>query len=377
MANSIYLDHAATTFVRPEVIDTMHTLMREEYGNASSIHSQGRSARSKVESARKKIAKIINASVGELFFTSTATEANNMIIQRAVIDLGVDLIISSPTEHHCVLYAIARVAKENNVKVVNLKVDQNGDVDPEEIQIIAKANPDKKIMVSLMNGNNELGNMHPVSAISAICKEMDILFHCDAVQAMGKYHIDVQRTYYSFLTASSHKFHGPKGVGFVYINNGNIISPFIVGGAQERNMRAGTENVYGIVGMADALSMMVDERDIIVNHLSEIQSYFESKLLQAIPTCTINAQGAHARMAHITSVSFPPGPKADMLMFNLDINGFCASSGSACSAGIEEDSHVLIAIDHPSDRKTIRFSFSYLTTTSEIDSLIEALGRMI
>ena len=376
---NIYLDHASTTYMTDEVLEYMQEIMKSNYGNPSSIHALGRQARAIIEKSRKTVAKILNASVGEIYFTSSATEANNAIIKRAIADLGVKTIISSPTEHHCILHSLDRVQKENGVRVIYLSVDQNGDISTEELaQKINQFNPEEgKVMVSLMHGNNEIGNMHPVEEISEICNKAGAFFHCDAVQSIGKMNISVQSTKFSFLSGSAHKFHGPKGSGFFYMNNDNIIQPYIDGGAQERNMRAGTENVYGIAGLAKALEIYAAHREEYSHQLSEIRDYFESSLLQSFPEVSINAIHARKRLPHISSVSFPAGEKADMVMFNLDINGICASSGSACSAGIEEDSHVLTAIKHPKDRKTVRFSFAPRTTKEDVDYAIDVLKKII
>ncbi len=355
----------------------MHEIMQESYGNPSSIHALGRKSRALIEKARKSVAKILNASVGEIYFTSSATEANNMIIKRAVVDLGVKTFITSPTEHHCVLHALGSVARENKSDINFLTTDNNGDVSlPELESTILNAKKNGPVMVSIMHGNNEIGNIHPIEEISQLCVNHGVYFHCDAVQTIGKYPIDLQKIKINFLSGTAHKFHGPKGVGFFYMNNENILTPFIDGGAQERNMRAGTENLYGIAALAKALEMYHEDQKNRINHIVEIRDYFESAVSQSIPSVYVNANDARNRMAHISSISFPPSDKADMIMFNLDIHGICASSGSACSAGIEEDSHVLTSIRHPKDRKTVRFSFAFNTTKEEIDYTINILKKI-
>lgn len=375
---NVYLDHASTTYMTEEVISLVSEIMRMNYGNPSSIHALGRQARAIVEKSRKTVAKILNASVGEIYFTSSATEANNTIIKRSIVDLDVKTFITSPTEHHCILHSLDKVKKEHDVNVVYLSVNENGEISLEELSaMIERYKSLGKIMVTLMHGNNEIGTIHPVDEVSKICVAAGVYFHCDAVQSLGKINIDVQATEYSFLSGSAHKFHGPKGSGFFYMNNENIIQPYIDGGAQERNMRAGTENVYGIAGMSKALMAYVDSREEHCRTITEIRDYFETSLLTTFPDVKINASFATKRLPHISSVSFPTSDKADMIMFNLDINGICASSGSACSAGIEEDSHVLKAIGHPSERKTIRFSFSPRSTIEEVDYVVEVLKKII
>jgi cysteine desulfurase len=374
---SIYLDHASTTYISPEIVDYICELMSTYYGNPSSIHAMGRQSRALIEKARKIIAKILNVSVGEIYFTSSATEANNMILKRSVLDLGVKTIISSPTEHHCVLHSIDKIVKEHDINVRYLDVDTNGDIDLVQLsELIDQNKINGQVLVSLMHGNNEIGNIHPIEQISEICTKGGALFHCDAVQTIGKLHIDLQATKLNFLSATAHKFHGPKGVGFFYMNNDSILSSYIDGGAQERNIRAGTENLYGIASLAMALQNYCTERAARVSHLLEIRNYFEQQITQYFPDIVINSQGAKNRLPHISSISFVGSEKAEMIMFNLDIHNICASSGSACSAGIEEDSHVLTAIKHPKSRKTIRFSFAPTTTKEEIDYAIETLIKI-
>jgi cysteine desulfurase len=374
---AIYLDHAATTYLLPEVIDHMVDIMKSQYGNPSSIHNIGRKAKSIIEKSRKSIAANLKASVGEIYFTSSATEANNMVIKRSIIDLGVTRIVSCHTEHHCVIHSIDRVVKEQGVTVTWLNVNEQGDIDLQELESILSSHTNEKTLVSLMYANNELGIIHPVEHIAEICKKHEAYFHCDAVQAIGKMPIDLSSTRISFMTASSHKFHGPKGVGFLYMNNDNILDSYIDGGAQERNIRAGTESVAGISGMALALEHYIKNRTSNFEILAELQSHFEAIILENIPSVIINGQKAKNRIPHISSISFPQSERADMIMFNLDINGICASSGSACSAGIEEDSHVLTAIKHPPQRKTIRFSFGPNNTKNEINEVIKILKTII
>jgi cysteine desulfurase len=361
--------------MRPEVIELMAEVLREDFGNPSSIHHHGRKAKSIIENARKIVAKAINASIGEVFFTSSATEANNMIIKNSVQGLGIKRIISSPTEHHCVLHSLEYLTLNKKCQVDYVRVDKFGSIDYNHLATLLKSS-DLKTMVSIMHGNNEIGTMADINKIGLVCKEHQALFHCDTVQTIGKYPVDVQASHISFLSGSAHKFHGPKGVGFVYISNDNIISPFIHGGAQERNMRAGTENVAGIAGLAKALEMTLENMDSYRNRILHLRQIFKQQLETELDDIQFNGTQDELFLAHVLSVSFPPGPKADMLVMNLDIAGISASSGSACSAGIEEDSHVLLAIGHPVVRKTIRFSFCAFNTEEEIHYTMEKLKGM-
>lgn len=358
----IYLDNAATTPLLDEVKTTMTDSMEEHFGNPSSIHHYGRISKAAIEAARKKVANILHCSIGEIFFLSSATEANNMVISQSVKSLGVKRIISSPTEHPCVHKTIESLAGE--VEIVWLEVDKKGSINLSQLSQLLQE--ETKTIVSLMHSNNEIGTLHPFEEIASLCHEHGALFHSDTVQSIGKLPIDLSDTPVSFISASAHKFHGPKGVGFVYINGDNIINPSFYGGAQERNMRAGTENIIGIMGLAKALELADNQMDERKEHIIKLRDHFKKSLLEINSAIYFN--GDQDNYLHtILSVSFPADAKADMIMFNLDINGICASAGSACSSGVEHDSAVLGAIQHPVERKTIRFSFSHLNTTDEID----------
>lgn len=372
----IYFDNASTTPIEPRVFELMVKHMKEQFGNPSSIHFHGRHAKSLVEDARKKVANIIKSSIGEIYFCSTATEANNMILKNAVESLGVKRIITSPTEHHCILHSLDYLKEKNDLNVILLKVDNKGNPDLNELDSILD-DSSEKTLVSLMHGNNEIGTKLNFERASEICAQHQVLFHCDAVQSIGKYDIDVSKNKVSFLSAASHKFHGPKGVGFFYMNGDNIIPPYIHGGAQERNMRAGTENVHGIIGIAEALKIAYTDRDQVIDHISTLREYFKKRLSEEFNDIRFNGNQTDNYLHHVLSVSFPPSPKAELLMFNLDIAGISASSGSACSSGIEADSHVLVAIGHPIERKTVRFSFSKFNRLEEVDAVISKLKTMI
>ena len=376
--NRIYLDHASTTYMLPEVVEGMHQLMLHQYGNPSSIHHHGRVARSVIEQARKTIAKAIKASVGEIIFTSSATEANNTILRRSILDLHVRRIITVKTEHHCILHTCEDLERQyQDLSVTYLDVDHLGHIDYLHLEELLKTAVNGQTLVSIMHGNNEIGTLHNVQLISELCRKYQVLFHCDAVQSIGKLQWDVQNTPLAFLSGSGHKFNGPKGVGFFYMNNDNIIHPWITGGAQERSMRSGTENIYGIHGMGIALAQKLVHMESDHSTLLALKKYFRKQLQEKLWDIQFNGDQDDTRsLAHVLSVSFPDTPRADMLMFNLDINGISASSGSACSAGIEMDSHVLLAIGHDTRRKTIRFSLSPSTTMEEIDHCLNILGTL-
>jgi cysteine desulfurase len=362
----IYLDNAATTPMHPDVIKTMLAAMTEDYGNPSSIHRHGRSAKAMVEQARKVVAKLINASIGDVFFTSSATEANNTILKKAYSDLGVTRYIVSPTEHPCVLESISYLRQKSNVNVVFLDVDGQGNISMNHLASVLQEPYAGKTLVSIMHGNNEIGTMSRPKEIGALCKQYHAYYHCDAVQTIVKYPIDVQAMGIHFLSGSGHKFHGPKGIGFMFIDSNAMLTPFIHGGAQERLMRAGTENVAGILGMSKAIDVASINREANYAKILHLRTLLKAGLIQHIDDVRFNGNQDDDFLAHVLSVSFPGTLRADMLVMNLDIAGISVSSASACSAGIEEDSHVLQAIGHPHERKTIRFSISPFNTEEEI-----------
>lgn len=372
----VYLDNAATTPISPEVIDTMTEMMREQYGNPSSIHADGRKVRAAIEKARKVVANCIGASIGEIFFTSGGTEANNMALKCAVRDLGVKRIITSPTEHHCVLHAVERLEKTNGTQVEMVNVGPCGTIDYEHLENLLQSSSEKTL-VTLMHANNEIGILSNMSKVSALCEEYGALYHSDTVQTVGHFPMDVNTNKISFLSGAAHKFHGPKGVGFIYINGDNMIQPFIDGGAQERNMRGGTENVYGIVGLARALEMATKEMDERVTHITAIRNYLAEQLKANFEDLHFNTDLSKPTLYTVLSVAFPPSPKSDLLLLSLDIAGISASGGSACSSGAEKGSHVISAIEGDATRKTIRFSFSHYNTKEEIDFVIEKLKTMM
>ena len=369
----IYFDNAATTHIDPEVIDAMLPVLRSHYGNPSSIHAEGRAVRALLEEARKGVARCIGASTAEIFFTSGGTESNNMAIKGAVRDLGVRRIISSPLEHHCGLHAIESVAHMPGIEVVMLPVDALGQVDLDVLAQILTEKPDPKTLVSLMHANNEIGSMLNFARLSAICTAHGAYLHSDTVQTIGHFPINVQETPVHFLSGAAHKFHGPKGVGFIYISGQSTIKPFIDGGAQERNMRGGTENVYGIVGLAKALELATADMAERESQISAVRAHLMQRLQNEFEDIQFNGDVHGSSLYTVLSVSFPPSAKNEMLLFSLDIAGVSCSGGSACSSGAEQGSHVLEAIGADPARKTIRFSFSHYNNIEEADAVVEKL----
>lgn len=372
----VYLDNAATTCLDKQVLEEMLPYMTEHYGNPSSIHAFGRKAKSAVEKARKIVAAYLNASTSEIFFTGSGTESSNTVIKCAVRDLGIKHIISSKTEHHCVLHSVEHVAA-TGTKVSYVQLDRCGRIDLHHLEALL-AGSSGKTMVSLMHSNNEVGTLLNITQVAEICQAYQAFFHTDAVQTIGYYPFDLQKTKIHFLTGSAHKFHGPKGVGFVYINNEATIKPFLEGGSQERNMRAGTENVYGIVGIGKALEIASLQMPEHRQHILSLKEYMIAKLKQEIPDINFNGDiSENGSNYKVLNVALPPNEKAELTLFNLDIAGIAASGGSACSSGSEKGSHVLEALQADPTRKAVRFSFCKYNTTDEMDYTIEVLKRML
>lgn len=372
----IYLDNAATTAMDPLVLEAMLPLMKEDFGNPSSTHSFGRKTRSAIEAARKSIAALLNASPGEIIFTSGGTEADNAAILCSCRDLGVKHIISSPLEHHAVLHSIEEAEKAYGVKVTWLKVKGNGHLDLEQLEQVLAANEEKKL-VSLMHANNEIGNLLPIKKVAEMCKQYQALFHSDTVQTMGHYPIDTKVIPVDFLACGAHKFHGPKGVGFLFRREGLKLEPFVHGGAQERGHRGGTENLYGIVGLGKAFEIAHSEMQEHMDHISGLKRFMIERLKAEIPGVQFNGDAEGSSLYTVLNVSFPPNEKSDMMLFSLDIAGIAASGGSACSSGSNKGSHVLGALGVDPTRSNIRFSFSKFTTKEEIEHTIEILKQTI
>jgi len=374
----IYLDNAATTALAPEVLETMLPFMTDNYGNPSSIHALGRKSRTAIEKARKIVANHLSASVAEIFFTSGGTEATNTALYGAVQNLGVKHIISSPIEHHCVLHTLGALSKQQYVKVHYLPLMPNGIIDLEALEhLLSRFQGQEKTMVSLMHANNEIGNLLPLQKVSDLCKQYDALFHTDTVQTFGYYPFNLSTLHLDFITGSAHKLHGPKGVGFLYINGKHKIDPFIHGGSQERNMRAGTENLYGIVGLGTATELAYQNLNTDQAHITSLKTYMRQQLREHFPMISINGDTESNTHYKILSICIPADLSADLLLINLDIAGICASGGSACSSGVDVGSHVLQALNVHPDSVNIRFSFSKYNTLSEIDFTIQTLKRIL
>ena len=371
----VFFDNAATTPLDARVIDAMLHAMRESNGNPSSIHEEGRKSRAVVEQARRTIAEGLNASIGEIFFTSGGTESNNMALKCAVRDLGVQRILSTRTEHHCVLHSLEALQRDAGTEIVYLKQTPEGHTDLDDLENHLRHGT-RKTLVSLMHANNEVGTLCDIQTVGKLCGQYGALFHSDTVQTIGFYPLDLGKIPVHFISGSAHKFHGPKGTGFIYINNENQIRPFIDGGSQERNMRGGTENVPGIVGMASAFQLALVERETREQHIRALRDYLSLKLTEAFPDIAFNGDPFGQGHYKILSAAFPPSPKGDLLLLNLDIAGVAVSGGSACSSGAEAGSHVLDALKKNSPRKTLRFSLSHLNTLEEVDYLIEQLSKI-
>jgi len=371
----IYFDNAATTAIDPQVFQEMAKVMQEYYGNPSSIHAHGREVRTLIEKARKTVANLLNVSPAEIFFTSGGTEADNMAIQKGIEDHHITHAISSPLEHHAVLHTLEEMERSNKIKLTILEVDSRGNVDLDQLEEVLQNSP--RTFVSLMHANNEIGTLLDIERVSEICQKYKALFHCDTVQTMGHYRHDLSKLHVDFLTCAAHKLHGPKGVGFLYINHNVKIKPLLYGGAQERNMRGGTENVYGIIGLAKALELAYADMEIHKDFIQDLKTYMMWQLNEHIPGCTFNGETDPEKSLYtVLNVCFPKMEMADMLLFNLDIAGISASGGSACSSGSNIGSHVLTAIGSEPHRPSVRFSFSKYNTKEEIDTVVSKLHEL-
>ena len=372
----IYLDNAATTALDKEVLEAMLPYMTTHFGNPSSIYSYGRETRLAIETARKTVAKILNAHPGEIFFTSGGTEADNMAIAASIHDLGCRHIITSPIEHHAVLHAVEHFDHENIVtsSFVNILPDGHVDITDLENQLAAH---EERCLVSLMHANNEIGNLLDIYAVGEICKKYNAIFHSDTVQTIGHYKLDLRETPLHFATAAGHKFHGPKGVGILYINDNIKVKPLIYGGGQERNMRAGTENLYGIVGFSKALQMANANLEVDAGYILGLKTYMIQQLKKNISGVQFNGDYMGKSLYTVLNVAFPKTEKSEMILFNLDINNICASGGSACSSGADVGSHVIRAINNNPNLVPVRFSFSKYNTKDEIDIVVEKLKEII
>jgi cysteine desulfurase len=370
----VYLDNAATTPMDPEVVEAMLPIMRNGFGNPSSIHSWGRETKAAIEKARKSVAGFLNASPAEIFFTSGGTEANNTAIFCSVRDLGIKHAITTRIEHHAVLHTLQELEREGKIKLSFVDLDELGHVKLHHLEELLKSN--ERSLVSLMHANNEIGNLLPLEKVSELCQKYNAVFHSDTVQTMGHYSLDLKKIRIDFLTCAAHKFHGPKGIGFLYINSRIKIHPFIYGGSQERNMRGGTENVYGIVGLAKALEIANGHLEEHQKQIRFLKSYMTEKLKANIPGVKFNGDTLGNSLYTVLNVSFPATENSEMLLFNLDISGIACSGGSACSSGSDAGSHVLKALYGNSERPSVRFSFSKYNTKDEVDFVVEKVKEL-
>jgi cysteine desulfurase len=373
---AVYLDNAATTPMAPEVISIMCDHLTSTFGNPSSSHSFGRQAKGVLETSRRSIAKHLNCDPKELIFTSGGTEADNMAINIAIHALGVKRIITTEIEHHAVELTAKIQCEKNDIELVMLNVDAKGNIDFNELeQILSDQKPS---FVSLMHANNELGTLLDIQRVGMICRQHNAYFHSDTVQTMGHYAFDLKALPVDFITCAAHKFHGPKGVGFLYVNSRIKTIPMIHGGAQERNFRGGTENLIGIIGLAKAFDLAYEHLEEHQEHVQSLKSYFIEKIQQLVPSVQFNGCiERESSLYTVLNVSFPPSDKSGMLLFVLDLKGVACSGGSACSSGSNVGSHVLTGIGADPMRPSIRFSFSRYTTQEDLDFALRVISESL
>lgn len=376
----VYLDNAATTRLDPAVLDAMLPLMTEQFGNPSSIHSHGRVVRTAIEKARKTVASLLNTSPAEIFFTSGGTEADNTAIRSSIETYGLTHAITSPLEHHAVLHTLEHLAKQGTVRLSLVNVDEKGHVDLAHLEKLLgtfRSVGPPRSFVSLMHGNNEIGNLLDLNRAGELCRRHDAIFHSDTVQTMGHFRHDLQTLPVDFIVGAAHKFHGPKGVGFLYVNAERAdIHPLMYGGAQERNRRGGTENVYGIVGLAKALEIAYRDMDAHRQHITALKRRMIARLCDQLPNVRFNGDSGDVEdsLYTVLNVSLPASELSDMLLFSLDIARISASGGSACSSGSNVGSHVLAALPGlDQERGYVRFSFGKYNTVEEIDYAVDTL----
>jgi len=372
----VYLDNAATTPLDPEVFETMKPYLMEDFGNPSSTHAHGRKVRAAIESARKRVAELINCTPGEIIFTSGGTEADNALIISGIQTNSIKHAISTPIEHHAVTHTLELLEKQGVIQLHFVQLDEKGHVDLNHLEKLLKEFPES--LVSLMHANNEIGNLLDIQRVGELTEQYKSFFHSDTVQTMGHYKHDMKALRVCGMTAAAHKFHGPKGVGFMYIRKDRKIAQFIHGGAQERNMRGGTENTYGIIGLAKALEIAYREMAEHETHIKGLKSRMIAKLKENIPGVRFNGDSANLDKSLYTvlNVSLPESEENEMVLFNLDIQGISASGGSACSSGASTGSHVLGALYPQSKRGAVRFSFSKYNTAKEIDFVVDKLAEL-
>lgn len=374
----VYLDNAATTAMDKEVVEAMLPFMTEKFGNPSSTHRYGSETRVAVEQARKTIANILNVSPAEIIFTSGGTEANNWAIRASIQHLGIKHAVTSSLEHHAVLHTLEDLAKQGVIKLSLVNFDSKGNIDLAHLDELLSSF-DGQSFVSLMHANNEIGTLLPLDETAAVCQKYNAILHCDTVQTMCHFPLDFQKTKVHFATCAAHKFHGPKGVGFLYISNDVKIPPYITGGAQERNMRGGTENVYGIVGLGKAFELAYTNLETDKAHILELKKYMIARLKAEFDDIEFNGESGDLEKSLYTvlNVRFPASDVAEMLLFNLDISGVACSGGSACSSGSDIGSHVLRGLGVNMNRPSVRFSFSKYNTMQDIDFAVTSVTEIL
>jgi len=376
MTKRIYLDNAATTSLEPVVLEAMMPYLTTHFGNPSSIYSYGRESRLAIENARKSVARILNAHPSEIFFTSGGTESSNTAITAAIKDLGCKHIITSKIEHHATLHTVEYFLHTGEAKLSYVKLLPDAHIDLQDLENIL-ASSKEKCLVSFLHANNEIGNIIDMDAIGSLCKKYNAIFHCDTVQTVGHIPFNLKNTYVHFITGAGHKFHGPKGVGILYINENIKIKPFVHGGSQERNMRAGTENLYGIVGFAKALELATTNYEADSSYMQDLKTYMMQQLKNNIAAIEFNGDVLGRSLYTVLNVSFPKTDKSEMILFNLDINNICTSGGSACTSGADAGSHVIREVNNNPNQVAVRFSFSKHNTKEEIDIVIAKLKELI
>ena len=370
---NVYFDNAATTPLEKKVLDKMIPYMENGFGNPSSIHKRGREIKSAIEKSRSRVADILCCEPGEIFFTSGGTEADNMFITNTVLEKKIDTIITSKIEHHAVLHCCEYLNKSHKINIKYVNINEKGEIDHDHLENLIRKNTNS--LVSLMHGNNEIGNLNDIKTISKICEKYNTILHSDTVQTIGHYNINLNDINIHGVIGSAHKFHGPKGIGFLYLNNKHKISPFIHGGAQERNMRGGTENVYGIIGLSEALTLANDNLDSHREKVQKLKGHMISSLEKKIKGVRFNGMSADIDQSLYTvlNVSIPNIDDQQMFLFNLDINNIAASGGSACSSGSDSGSHVLKEISTIDGCVNVRFSFSKYNTLEEVDYVVNKI----
>ena len=374
----IYFDNAATTALDPVVLEAMMPFLTEKFGNPSSIYSYGRETKMAIENARKSVAKTLNANPGEIFFTSGGTESTNTAITAAIRDLGCKHIITSPIEHHATLHTVEHMAHYGHATLSFVKLTDKGHIDLKHLEELLATNKERTL-VTLMHANNEVGNLLKIKAVGELCEKYNAIFHSDTVQTLGHYLLDVKKLHVHFINGAGHKFHGPKGVGILYVNENISIKPYINGGSQERNMRAGTENLYGIVGFAKALEIATERYTQDSEYIQGLKSYMAAKLQETFPGIIYNGDTNGSSLYTVLNVSFPMTERSDMLLFNLDMAGICVSGGSACTSGANSVSHVIKALYNGKSEEMvpIRFSFCRHNTKEEVDTVVEKLKELV